>query len=89
MARPRKDSNQTTLEETLLTLKLGSIQVPYIDEGQGKWKTVNQASWNLNDQAALFDYWRNILFHELDEEEKVKAIQAKKEKLFMPESIDE
>lgn len=87
MARPRTDNqNQTVIEEKLLMLKLGSVQVPYIDEGQGKWKTVNQGNWNLKDQAALFDYWRNYLFGELDDEKKVKALEAKKAKLFMPEN---
>jgi len=89
MARP-KNSNQTEIKEQLLTLKLGSIQVPYIDEGQGKWKTVNQANWNLKDQAAIFDYWRNVLFSEMDEEKKEKSLIAKKEKLFMPvEELEE
>ncbi len=85
MAKSKKDESQTVLEEKLLTLRLGTIQVPYVEEGQGKWKTVNQANWNLDDQAAIFDYWRKVLFSELDEEKKEKAIQAKREKLFLPE----
>jgi hypothetical protein len=89
MARP-KNSNQTEIKEELLTLKLGTIQVPYIDDGQGKWKTVTQANWNLKDQAAIFEYWRKVLFSELDEEKKAKAIQGKKDKLFMPvEELEE
>ena len=90
MARPKKDNNQTVIKEKLLTLKLGSIQVPYIDDGKGKWKTVTQGQWNLKDQAAIFDYWRNVLFSEMDEEKKEKALIAKKEKLFMPvEELEE
>jgi len=83
MARPKKADNQTEIKEELFPLRLGSIQVPYIEEGQGKWKTVSQDKWNLKDQAAIFDYWRNVLFSELDEEKKAKALQAKKEKLFI------
>lgn len=99
MARPKKAENQNEesdvqssqlpLEETLFTLRLGSVQVPYIEDGKGGWKTVNQRDWNLKDQSALFDYWRNLLFDGLDDDKKQKAIEAKKAKLFMPESEDE
>ncbi len=92
MARPAKNlnpENQIAIEEILFRLKLGSILVPYVEDGKGGWKTVNQRDWNLKDQAALFDYWRNLLFDGLDEDKKLKAIEAKKAKLFMPESKDE
>ena len=83
------ESNQLQIIEKLLTLRLGSVQVPYVEDGKGGWKTVNQRDWNLKDQASLFDYWRKLLFDGLDEEKKQKAIEAKKAKLFMPESADE
>lgn len=83
MARPRKE--QLIIEEELYNLKLGSIQVPYVEDGKGGWKTVTQGQWNLKDQAALLAYWRNILFDGLDDEKKEKAIEAKKAKLFMAE----
>ncbi len=95
MAKPKKLENQNEnlqqlpIEEKLFTLRIGSIQVPYIEDGRGGWKTVNQRDWNLKDQAALFDYWRNLLFDGLDDDKKLKAIEAKKAKLFMPESEDE
>lgn len=88
-AENQSDDSQLPIEEKLFTLRLGSVQVPYIEDGKGGWKTVNQRDWNLKDQAALFDYWRNLLFEGWDEDKKLKAIEAKKEKLFMPESIDE
>lgn len=81
--KPKKNSNQLEIKEKLLVLKLGSIQVPYVEDGKGGWKTVNQRDWNLKDQAALFDYWRNLLFDGLDDEKKAAAIAAKKAKLFM------
>lgn len=78
-----KKSKQLELKEKLLVLRLGSIQVPYVEDGKGGWKTVNQRDWNLKDQAALFDYWRNLLFDGLDDDKKSKALEAKKAKLFM------
>jgi len=89
MARPKNQNQneQLVIEEKLLILKLGSIQVPYIEDGKGGWKTVNQRDWNLKDQAALFDYWRKLLFDGLDDEKKDKAIEAKKAKLFMVEEV--
>jgi len=83
MARPK---NQTEIKEKLYTLKLGSIQVPYVEEGQGKWKTVTQAQWDLKNQAAIFDYWRNVLFSEVnDDDKKAKLISGKMDKLFIVE----
>ena len=90
----RSPKNQTEIKEKLFTLRLGEIQVPYVEDGKGGWKTVRQDKWNLKDQTALFDYWRNLLFDGLDDEKKAKAIEAKKDKLFIiekeePEAQDE
>ena len=90
MAKHPKNQNpseQLVIEEKLLVLKLGSIQVPYVEDGKGGWKTVNQRDWNVKDQAALFDYWRNLLFDGLDDDKKLMAIEAKKAKLFMAEEV--
>jgi hypothetical protein len=89
MAKQPKNQNpsdQLEITEKLLVLKLGSVQVPYVEEGKGGWKTVNQRDWNLKDQASLFDYWRNLLFDGLDDNKKELAIKAKMDKLFMPDS---
>jgi len=89
MAKQPKNQNpsdQLEIKEKLLVLKLGSIQVPYVEDGKGGWKTVNQRDWNLKDQASLFDYWRNLLFDGLDDDKKELAIKAKMDKLFMPDS---
>lgn len=82
MARPKKDESQTEITEKLYRLKLGSIQVPYVEDGQGKWKTVTQGQWNLQDQAAIFAYWRNLLFDGFDDDKKEIALKAKIDKLF-------
>lgn len=65
-------------EEQLHVLKLGSVDVPVIEDGKGFWKNVTQKDWSLEHQRALFDYWK-----EQAAENSGFSIEAKKAKLFL------
>lgn len=65
-------------EEKLYHLKLGSVDVPVVEDGKGTWKNVTQRDWNLEYQRALFDYWK-----EQAAENSGFSIEAKKAKLFV------
>lgn len=66
-------------EEKLLVLKLGSVDVPVVEDGKGFFKNVTQAAWNLDYQRALFAYWEDVA-----RENAGFSVAAKKAKLFMP-----
>lgn len=86
MARPKKSEEQESLfvPEPLYVLKLGVIDVPYVEEGKGGWRKVTQAQWNREHQNAIMKYW---------EQQKVEHpkfdIQAKMNKLFVMSEPEE
>lgn len=65
-------------EEQLRVLKLGSVDVPVVEDGKGTWKNITQKDWNLDHQRALLDYWK-----EQAAENSGFSIEAKKAKLFL------
>lgn len=67
-------------EEILYTLKLGSVDVPVVEDGKGFFKNITQANWNLDHQRSLLRYWR-----EQKEAHNGFDIEAKMRKLFILE----
>jgi len=64
--------------DKLLFLKLGSVDVPVVEEGRGFFKNVSQKDWNMKYQTALFDYWKEVAA-----DHPGFNIEAKKAKLFI------
>lgn len=63
--------------EVLHRLKLGSVDVPVIEDGRGTWKNITQKDWNLEHQRALLAYWED------QAKENDFSVEAKKAKLFL------
>lgn len=75
---------EATAEESVFTLeklevlRLGSVDVPVIEDGKGFFKTITQKDWNLTYQKALLAYWEDRA-----KENPGFNVESKKAKLFM------
>lgn len=82
MAKKKSEEQESLfVPEPLYVLKLGVIDVPFVEEGKGGWRKVTQGQWDRPQQNAIMKYW---------EEQKAEHpkfdILAKMKKLFiMPE----
>ncbi len=77
MGRPKKEV-ETSEVEKLEVLKLGSVDVPVVEDGRGTWKNVTQKEWNHEHQRSLYTYWT-----EQKAENAGFSIEAKRAKLFL------
>lgn len=88
MAKPKKENEEVAESlpaspslfpvEKLYSLKLGSVDVPVVEDGRGTWKNVTQRDWNLDYQRDLMDSWK-----EQAADNPGFSIEAKKAKLFI------